>query len=190
MYCPRCGSQNTETTKYCRKCGLSLQQVVNYVSTGGTGALTTPPPATPFPAPPPSLQLPNLESSEILALRQKRILAILTICIIPIAIAILASSIPGVDDFAGLPFLFVPIGITWALYHFKIRIRKLEEEKLQQLYAQFQQPGMQAGPSGQPMFSAQAIPQLAAQSTNPLSVANPAQGSVIEDETRKFPIQK
>lgn len=42
MYCPRCGSQNTETTKYCRQCGLPLQQVSGYVATGGTGALAQP----------------------------------------------------------------------------------------------------------------------------------------------------
>lgn len=189
MYCPRCGAQNLDTTKFCRQCGLSLQQVVSYVATGGTGSLTTPPPVATYNAPPPvPLQLPNLESSDILALRQKRILTILSICIFPIFIAILANSIPGVDDLAGLPFLFVPIGITWAMYHFKIKIRKLEEEKLQQLYAQFQQPG--APTTGQPMFSAQSAPQLPSQITNPLSVANPAQGSVIEDETRKFPIKK
>ena len=38
MYCPRCGSPNTDTIKFCRQCGLALQQVTGYVASGGTGA--------------------------------------------------------------------------------------------------------------------------------------------------------
>ncbi|MBK7597364.1 MAG: zinc ribbon domain-containing protein [Acidobacteria bacterium] len=44
MFCPRCGSQNTDTTKYCRQCGLPLTQLTGYVATGGTAPLQPLPP--------------------------------------------------------------------------------------------------------------------------------------------------
>src|SRR5262249_60104249 len=73
MYCPRCGSQNMDATKFCRQCGLPLAQVSDYVAAGGTGALASPP------APPPLLETP-----EVVALKQQRILTILGICISPV----------------------------------------------------------------------------------------------------------
>src|SRR5262249_5297474 len=82
MYCPRCGSQNTDTTKFCRQCGLPLAQVMDYVAVGGTGALARPP------SPPPP---PLLETSEMLALKQKKIMTILGVCIAPVVFAIIAD---------------------------------------------------------------------------------------------------
>src|SRR5438093_12963351 len=104
MFCPRCGSQNTDATKYCRQCGLPLAQVSDYVAAGGTGAIARPPAAA----------LP--ETSEMLALRQQRTLTILGVCIAPVVFAALANEVFKFGDISGIPFLLVPIGIVWARF--------------------------------------------------------------------------
>lgn len=179
MYCPRCGSQNTETTKFCRQCGLPLQQVTGYVATGGTGALTQP---SPNPAPPPQFA----ETAEMMALKHKRTLTILSVCILPIIFAIIADNVLKLDDLAGIPFLLVPLGIVWASFRYKTQLRRLQEEQLRQSYAQRQPQQTSAGqPYFQPQTYQQPAPQLNAPMTNPLGA--PSQGSIIEDETRKLP---
>src|SRR5262245_35752520 len=112
MYCPRCGSQNTEPTKFCRQCGLPLAQVMDYVATGGTGALA--------PAPSPPLPPPLIETAEMQALKHKRTLTMLSICIAPIILAIILENFPLLDDFAGISFLLVPIGIVWARFKYRM----------------------------------------------------------------------
>jgi hypothetical protein len=186
MYCPRCGSQNTDATKFCRQCGLPLAQVMDYVAAGGTGALAQ------FPAPPP---LP--ETSETLALKQQRTLTILGVCIAPIVFAILANEVLRFGDIAGIPFLLVPIGIVWAKFRYKTQLRRLQERQLHEYYArqQQQQPMPQQAQTPKLILQPQTdqsqlaqIAQMDAPRTNPL--AEPPPGSVVEDETRKFPEQR
>jgi hypothetical protein len=192
MYCPRCGSQNTDATKFCRQCGLPLAQVSDYVAAGGTGALAR------TAAPPP---LP--ETSEMLALKQQRILTIISVCIAPVVFAILADEVFRVGDIAGLPFLLVPIGIVWARFRYKMQLRRMQERQLQEYYAQqHQSMPLQAmpqqGPTPKLIIQTQTDPsqleqlaqsaQMDAPRTNPLPEASP--GSVVEDETRKFPEQR
>jgi hypothetical protein len=131
--------------------------------------------------------MPLLESSEMLALRQKRIMSILAICIVPIMMSIIGSEVFKLGEISGLPFLLVPFGIMWTVFHFRIKMRKLQEEQLRQHYAM--QQAMYTQPTPQPIFASQ--PQqahLPPPETNPFNVANPVGGSVIEDETRKLPI--
>ncbi|MCI0392321.1 MAG: zinc ribbon domain-containing protein [Acidobacteria bacterium] len=190
MYCPRCGSQDTEQTKFCRQCGLPLQQITDYVATGGSGTLAQP---QSLPAPPPPAMLP--ETSEMVALKQKRILTILSICIAPIIIAIIGESL-NVEEVAAIPFILTPIGLAWAIFRYKTQLRRLQERQVQEYYAQLQYhqqtpqhtPGPKLiflSPSNQPPSNQ---PQLNAPRTNPL--AEPSRGSVVEDETRKFPEQR
>ena len=200
MYCPRCGSQNTDATKFCRQCGLPLAQVSDYVAAGGTGALARPSPPPPLP-----------ETSEMLALKQKRTLTILSVCIAPIVFAILADEVFRVGDIAGLPFLLVPLGIVWARFRYKMQLRRMQERQLQEYYAQQhqsipQQAMPQQAPTPKLIIQPQTDPsqlaqlaqlaqlpelpqsaQMDAPRTNPLPEASP--GSVVEDETRKFPEQ-
>ena len=186
MYCPRCGSQHTEPTKYCRQCGLPMAQISGYVATGGTGALTQP---SGYSAPPP---FQFSETAEMLALKQKRILTILSVCIAPIILAILADEVFRIGDLAGIPFLLVPIGIAWAIFRYKTQLRRLQEQQLQQYYAQqHHHPMPQQTPGISQIYQPQSDqpqsgqPQLNAPRTNPL--AESSRGSVVEDETRKFP---
>jgi len=183
MYCPRCGSQNTDATKFCRQCGLPLAQVSDYVTAGGTGAIARPTAPQPPPLP---------ETSEMLALKQQRTLTILGVCIAPIVLAILSNEVLGLGDISGIPFLLVPLGIVWARFRYKMRLRRLQERQLQEYYAlQYQQAPQQAPtpkliiqpPTDQPQLAQFA--QMDAPRTNPLPEQSP--GSVVEDETRKFP---
>ena len=186
MYCLRCGSQNTDATKFCRQCGLPLAQVSDYVAAGGTGAIARPP------APPP---LP--ETSEMLALKQQRTLTILGVCIAPVVFAIFTNEVLKFGDLAGIPFLLVPIGIVWARFRYKMQLRRLQERQLQEYFAQQYQPAQQQAmtpkliiqPQTDPSQSAQSaqsaqLAQVDAPKTNPLPEQSP--GSVVEDETRKF----
>ena len=186
MYCPRCGSLNTDATKFCRQCGLPLAQVSDYVAAGGTGAIARPPAAPPLP-----------ETSEMLALKQQRILTILGVCIAPVVFAILADEVFKFGDLAGIPFFLVPIGIVWARFRYKMKLRRLQERQLQEYYAQHHQPIPQQAPTPKLIIQPQTDPsqmgqiaqsaQVDAPRTNPLP--DPSPGSVVEDETRKFPEQ-
>ena len=44
MFCPKCGSQNSETASFCASCGGTLKPAAN---TGGNAFGTPPPPPTP-----------------------------------------------------------------------------------------------------------------------------------------------
>jgi hypothetical protein len=184
MFCPRCGSQNTDATKYCRQCGLPLAQVIDYVAAGGTGAITQPPASQPPPLP---------ETSEMLALKQKRTLTILSVCIAPVVFAAIVNGVFNVGDMAGIPFLLVPLGIVWAVFHYRMQLRILQERQLQEYYAHQQphQPMPQQAPGPKLILQPPSDPQQSAQlaqvdapRTNPL--AEPSPGSVVEDETRRF----
>ena len=180
MYCPRCGSANTETIKFCRQCGLPMAQVNNIVATGGTGALVSAPPVQ---APAVPIQL--AETSEMLALKQKRIMTILAMILLPIVFAIVGEEMANAGEVFAATFLLIPLGVTWAVYHYKTQLRRLQEKQLQQLFAAQQPAYPQSVPSvtiPQPMFQGQLSPPP----TNPLDVANPIPSSVIEDETRRF----
>jgi len=162
---------------------LPLAQVSDYVAAGGTGALASPPSLPPLP-----------ETSEALALKQQRTLTILGVCIAPVVFAILANEVFRVGDLAGIPFLLVPIGIVWARFRYKMQLRRLQERQLQEYYAQYHQPMPQPTPAPklilQPQTDPSQLAQLAqvdAPKTNPLP--DPSPGSVVEDETRKFPEQ-
>src|SRR5262249_54023120 len=138
-----------ETTKYCRQCGLPMAQISGYVATGGTGSLTQPPG---YPAPPP-FQV--TETAEMLALKQKKVLTILSVTIAPVLFAIIASEMFKAGDMAGIPFLLVPLGVAWAVFRHKTQLRQLQERQLQQYYAQQQALQQQPQPAQQPMFQQQ-----------------------------------
>lgn len=189
MYCPRCGSANTETIKFCRQCGLPMAQVSGFVASGGTGALVSPPQMnTVQQSSPVPIQL--AETSEMLALKQKRILTIMAMILLPILLAIVGEEMANAGEVFAATFLLIPLGVTWAIYHYKTQLRRLQEKQLQQHFTAqqptYQQPVQppQATPIPQPMFQGQLSPPP----TNPLNVAAPS--SVVEDETRRFHANK
>ncbi|MGH9768268.1 MAG: zinc-ribbon domain-containing protein [Blastocatellia bacterium] len=40
MFCPRCGVQIVETTRFCKSCGMALAPVMDFVASGGTRSLS------------------------------------------------------------------------------------------------------------------------------------------------------
>lgn len=179
MFCPRCGSPNPETTKFCRQCGLGLQQVTGYVASGGTA------PLPPMPAVPAS---PIARATEGLTPKQQMILLIMLMVMSPAIFGVL-----GLGSFSGISAVLMPIGIVFTVMRFKAQQRKLQQMMAQQMYSQMQMPPQMmppVAPYGLPQAGQQPIPQSYQQPvyqpspppTNPLKP--PA--SVTEDETRRF----
>jgi hypothetical protein len=169
MYCPRCGNAVTETTKFCKSCGLSLAPVTSYVASGGTGALAPQAPQAAQPAGmPPS---------------QKMVLAILFFVFAPAIFAVLGKGLGAEEAGRMLAAIFgvlmVP-GIIWSVFYFKARQREWEQQG--------------ATPQGSQPSATHALPPpayqppLPPQRTNPLAeVPRRPVGSVAEDETRRLP---
>ena len=171
MYCPRCGSPNTETTKFCRQCGLPMSQVTDYVSTGGTAPIAQ--------QPAPSSSSPALKLTEGLTPKQQLILTILLIVFSPAIFGVLGDVIglhKIAGGLAGIAAVLTPIGIVWAVFHYKAQLRRLRQQAQQQMQT----------PTAQQMFQPPTYqPTLGPPPTNPL--ATPIRGSVTEDETQRLP---
>jgi hypothetical protein len=174
MFCPRCGSPNTETTKFCRQCGLPLNQIVNYVESGGTASLS----------PSPASSSPISTVTEGMTPGQRLILTILLFVFAPAIFGVLGKVL-GIEfiarGLAGISAVLLPIGIVWAIFRYKAQLRRLNQQQVQQT---IQPPNHQS----QPVLPPQSYqPPLPSSPTNP--IATPVRGSVTEDETQRFPGQ-
>jgi hypothetical protein len=204
MYCPRCGSPNVDTTKFCRQCGLPLAQLTDYVASGGTAPLSQ--------ANLPNLAQPVTQSLEGMTPRQKMALTIIGMTMLIPFSGIVGEALFDAGEIAGLLSVLLPFGIIWAVFHFRNQARRLAQEQWQrqmqmnQMYAgapmhsqpylpppvqpPIQQPAQPARPQAvlQPMSAP--IYQIPLPSTpqeppntNPLGTAP---SSVVEDETRRL----
>lgn len=201
MYCPRCGSPNTDTIKFCRQCGLALQQVTGYVASGGTGALT-PPPQT-------SLN-PIAKATDGFTPKQKMILTILLLVFSP-AIFGTFGAVTGLEEFgaalAGISAVLMPIGIVFTVMRYKAQKQRLAQAQMQ--YAPMPPGQMQPQMPYQSVVPPSAVPQYSLPQPIQQPIAppqnyqqpiyqppsppptNPLQrpSSVVEDETRRLPGQ-
>lgn len=202
MYCPRCGTQNIETTKFCRQCGLSLTQVSSYIATGGTAQL--------MPSAAPSTPAPLSQFAQLIAgysPRQKMWLTILCMIFLPGLAAVMGSPF---DYFVPVLGVFMCVGIPWAVIHFRNQQRLLDQQQWQvQIQMQQMQPPLQSHYLQPPQQFAQQVPvqmpqpmqqpyapqpvyqpPVAPQPPKPVDT-NPLKppASVIEDETRRLPGQ-
>lgn len=163
MFCPRCGASILDGLKFCRNCGLPVTQVSTYVATGGTASLTP---------------LPDVDLDEYLTPLQKLILTIFALVVSPAVVAILAEMLGFDGTVAAIPSVFMPIGITWAIFHYKAVMRRRKHYSMQlanQLVIEQPRPAQIIDPG---------VPVLPTTQTNPLS--EPRRGSVVEDETQRF----
>lgn len=173
MYCPRCGTQVNETTKFCRSCGLALVPVTNYVATGGTAPLT-PPPVTAAGAP----LSPARSWWQKLPPGQQMIASILAFIFSVPVLGILAGG-----RLAGLAAILMPLGIIWSVLYFRAKQKELDQRlaTAAQVYAPPQPTAFQTPPQSvaTPMH------------TNPLEQPSPspyvAPPSVTEEETQRLP---
>ncbi|NOT63237.1 MAG: zinc ribbon domain-containing protein [Acidobacteria bacterium] len=181
MYCPRCGAPNTETTKFCRQCGLALMEVTNYVATGGTSKLTQPP-----------SQAAQIVSG--FSPKQKMILAIMGFIFLPGFFAVLSDVIGAAEILVPICGVIMPIGIVISVMYFRNQAKLLEQSQLasqppqpyplpQQTYA----PPQPQAYLQMPVMPVSAVPfnemPRTTPNTNPL--AQPI--SVTEDETKRLP---
>lgn len=179
MYCPRCGSPNTDTTKFCRQCGLGLTQVTGYVASGGTA-----------PLPPSTMQAssnPLAKATEGFTPKQQMILTIMLLVFSPAIFGVL-----GMGSLSGISAILMPIGIVFTVMRYKAQQRRLQEVQ-QQMYPQMPMQTMMppyAAPHGLPQPGQQPVQQTTHQPlyqpapppTNPIKTPS----SVTEDETRRF----
>lgn len=135
LFCPRCAMQQTETTKFCRGCGLPMAEVVQYVQSGGKTGL----PASiqgpidtfnrvyrvaehpPLKSEGKPSALSGLSSAwDVLGPRQKMTLAIL--------VTTLATPILGVlgadGELIGLSALLSPLVIIFWFFYFRNQARQ------------------------------------------------------------------
>jgi zinc-ribbon domain len=159
MYCPNCGSQVVETTKFCRRCGLPLNQLAEYVVSGGTAPLLSHP-------------LDKIVGG--LTPKQQLVLTIMFFVFTPALFGVIGQQI-GVNELAGIPAVLMPLGIVWAVFRYKNQQRRLRE---QQSHQTTQAPQQHFEP--QPYQ-----PPLQAPPTNP--IATPSSRSVTEAETEQLP---
>ncbi len=182
MYCPRCGAPNTDTTKFCRQCGLALLEVTNYVATGGTSPLLPAPPAA--------------QVAASFSPKQKMWLAILSFILLPAIAGIVGDAI-GDRDFINLILplsaIMMPIGITISVMYFRNQAKLMKQAQASPPYHAPQHA--YAPPQPQAYLQASVVPVNAVPAsdvprqtpnTNPLA-HQPV--SIIEDETKRLPNQ-
>ncbi len=167
IYCPRCGSPNQDTTKFCRQCGLALNPVAGYVESGGTTPLSTGRFTSPIEGFTPVQQL---------------VLTIMFFVFLPGLIAVIAGPI-GLERLVPIPGVIMPFGILWAIFRYRNQKHRLEQQQRQQ---QIQQQMQQHLPPErvQPALPPQASQHPVISPTSPIDT--PVHGSVTEDETQRF----
>jgi zinc-ribbon domain len=162
IYCPRCGSTNQDTTKFCRQCGLGLNPVAGYVESGGTAPLAT------------GRFTGLLEGFTPV---QQLVLTIMFFVFLPGLVAVTAGPI-GLGHLVPIPGVIMPFGILWAIFRYRNQKRRLEQQQRQlQIQQQLAQERVQStlpSPSQSPIISP----------TSP--IPTPVRGSVTEEETRRF----
>ncbi|MGH9799244.1 MAG: zinc-ribbon domain-containing protein [Blastocatellia bacterium] len=192
MFCPRCGSENTETIKFCRQCGLPIRQVSQYIATSGTAQLNPPPENNSL-----AYQLgANVHTAtKDLTAKQRMILTIMLLAFSPAIFGTLGG-VTGMGSLGGslaaISAILMPLGIAWTVMRYKAQQRRLQEAMMQQqMYPPMShQMPPPVAPYNLPQAGQQPIPQNyqppvyqpSPPPTNPLRP--PA--SVIEDETRRF----
>ncbi len=167
MFCPRCGASINDSLKYCRNCGLPISQISSYVATGGSANLAPP-------------SAPSLHSGEYLTPKQRLVLTIMLTILSPAIFAAIAESVGLQPGIASIPAVLMPVGIIWAVFHYKAQVRRRALER------QYMTTPPVATRTPQPP-QAGAVPYptaLPPHQTNPLAEVPP--GSVVEDETRKL----
>ena len=180
MYCPRCGAPNTDTTRFCRQCGLSLMEVTNYVATGGTAPLA-----------PHASQAAHIAGS--FSPNQKMWLSIVLLTCSPAIAAVLGRPFGLNHLLPGIFAVLMPITIPMAVMYFRNQAKRLAPMNPQpqaQMYAP-PQPQPQAylqAPLQAPMMPVSAVPSSETPRTTPNTNPFARQPiSVIEDETNRLP---
>jgi hypothetical protein len=174
MYCPRCGTQAIETTKFCRSCGLAMTPVTTYVATGGTAPLTSPLPTDDSP-------LSTVKGFwQKLPPNQQMIASILAFIFAVPFLGVFAGG-----RLAGMAAILMPLGIVWSVLYFRAKQRESDQRRFQS------QPPPQMYTPPTPTTTQQPAYQVPPVRTNPLADTPPQRptvpNSVTEEETQRLP---
>jgi hypothetical protein len=173
MYCPRCGTQAQDTTKFCRRCGLALMPLTDYVASGGTSPLVA--------SEPPKSTNAMVRAFQELEPRQQMIFTILFFVFLGPILGILSGIFPLFRGLVPLAFVGMPLGIVWAVMRYKAIERRMQQQRFN---ASLQTPP----PVTTPMPPQQTYqPPLSPQPTNPLDERPRYPSSVTEEETQRLP---
>lgn len=178
MYCPRCGTQANEPTKFCRSCGLALTPITTYVASGGTLPLQSVVPETP------KSNNALIQSFHELEPRQQRTLLILFFVFLVPLLGILGGIFPPFRALVPIAFAGMPIGIVWAVMRYKALESRLQQNRLNSVYSQSNTP-----PPSHQQTTYQ--PPLSSPTTNQLETPRlyqtPVPRSITEEETQRLP---
>lgn len=178
MYCPRCGTQANETTKFCRSCGLALTPLTTYVASGGTVPLQ---PVVPE-APKSNNAL--IRTFQELEPRQQRTFLILFFVLLVPLLGALSGIFPPFRAFIPIAAVGMPLGIVWAVMRYKAMERRLHQNQFNPVHLQSNTPPpMQQQTTYQPPLSTPTTNQLEA----PRLYQTPVPASITEEETQRLP---
>ncbi len=178
MYCPRCGTQANDSTKFCRNCGLALTPLTGYVASGGTLPLQ--------PEASESSYSKHPLVQAFLAMEPKRQMTfsiLFFVFLIPL-LAILGGIIPPLRALVPLAALGMPLGIVWSVMRYKAMKRHLQEQHYPDYAQSVAPPSVPQRPAYQPPLAATPTTN---QLEDPRSYQTPIPNSVTEEETRRLP---
>lgn len=177
MYCPRCGTQAQDTTKFCRSCGLALTPITTYVVSGGTTSLQPPGPEIP------KSEHPWLRAFQELEPKQQRTFSILFFVFLVPLLAVLSGIFPPLRALVPLAAVGMPLGIVWSVMRYKALVNRQQQPLTDHTnYSQLNASGQQQ-PFYQPPVSSPTTNQL----DEPRLYQTPVPPSVTEEETRRLP---
>lgn len=178
IFCPRCGSSNAETVKFCRQCGLPMAPVTGYLVSGVSGGVTVTAPLA-------GSQGRGNGFTRLLAAftpRQKMILSIILTAISPAFFAVL-----DLDELSPIAALLMPFVIIFVIFYFRNQEKQVRAiEAAGQAARAIPPPFVNyVPPPVTPVVEALPSP-LQHQVLAPDLTVNPLPGSVTEDETRRL----
>ena len=178
MYCPRCGTQASDNTKFCRSCGLALTPLTPYVASGGTM------PLQPHIPDEPKSDNGLIRMFQELEPRQQRTFSILFFVFLVPLLGILSGIFPPFRALVPLAAVGMPLGIVWSVMRYKAIERRLQ----QQHFHQFNHPPIQQ-PLPPPMtYQPPVSPPTTNQLAEPPLYQTPPPPSVTEEETKRLPV--
>jgi hypothetical protein len=144
MFCPRCGVQIVETTKFCKSCGMALASVMDFVASGAASPLGA-----------------SSWTSALSGFSSGQKVWLLTLALIFSPILLVA-----------VPFM-VPIAIVWMMLQHNLQKRYLAASTAFQP-GYFQQPQVQPSPANLLYESRQSAQMPVPQTGSLISEAAPA----------------
>jgi hypothetical protein len=180
MYCPRCGTQLSETPKFCRSCGLPMLPVNDYVKSGGNMPLQQI-----VEIEKPASKNPIAQFWNTFEPRQKMLISILLSVFSTPLLAIASNIIGFLEFFVPFAAILTPIGIIFSVMYFKAKEKELQQRFVNAAHAQV--PVYQPlAPPPLPMPTQPMTQVLPPPASMPIQSVTPDFSSVTDEETQRL----